>query len=438
MALETEAACLLRTGAQYGRRCGLRRAEGLAFAGLKRGAFSLYFGDDPIFHYDRQGRWQRIFADGVHYRKSLDNAVDAIDRVRVDASMELRRRSVPFAEAADLDATARNVALELLDAVYRGEAEVVAPPEGVAAIGPDELRSTLEAIVGWDAARWFVHREKYLKAYGPIGFLPPDCHASIVVQSTLGDACGWAFGGASPREHAVRTPEEFARHCRDVAALWGRRATQAKGIYLAGGDALCRPAEEVEATLRALSEVFPMAEGDGPRRLRDLPEDLPRFEGVDGWIDDLGGPMVDAEGWSHLQASGLRRVNLGVESGDSAIRSIVGRNWDDDRARRLVGGLKSGGIAVRVVALVGAGGVERAREHVAGTIGLIESLGLARGDLVYLVAAADVGDPTQGGRFTGLDQASTEVQRTAIKAGLAETRDRGAKVVVYSTDKQMV
>ena len=435
---QTEAACLLRLGAQYGRRIGLRRGEALVFAGMKRGGFSLYFGDEPIFHYDRQGRWQRIFAEGVHYRKSLDNSVDAIGRVRVDASTELRRRDVPFAEAADLDAYARNVALDLLEEVSAGTPEFVYPPDGVGTIGIDDLRSTLEDIAGWDAAKWFVHREKYLKAYGPIGFLPPDCHSSIVVQSTLGDACGWAFGGAPPREHTVRSTEEFARHCREVSALWGRRATQAKGIYLAGGDAISRPLDEVEATLHAMSTVFPMAVGEGPKRLRDLPDDEARFEGIDGWIDDLGAPRVDGGGWSRLRALGLVRVNLGVESGDPRLRSLYGRDWDDATARRLVEGLKAGGIGVRIVALVGAGGVEDADAHTSKSIALIESLGLGRGDLVYLVDAADVGDPTLGGRFAALGPEAVSAQRAAIKAGLADALARGAKVVGYSTDKQMV
>ena len=430
---ETEAACLLRTGAQYPRRVGLARpGEPPAFAGFKRGTFSLYFGDDPIFHYDRQGRWQRIYLDGVHYRKSLDNAVDAIGRVRTDSGLELRRRPVPYAEAADLDARARGVALGLLDGLLAGGVETLPPPEGVEPIGPEALRSTLEEIAGWDAARWFVHREKYLNAYGPIGFVPPDCHASIVAQSTLGDACGWAFGGASPREHHVRTPEEFARHCRDVAALWGPRATQAKGVYLAGGDALCRPVEEVEAALRTLAGVFPMATGAGPQRLRDLPEDVPRLEGVDGWADDLGGLSSDPEGWARLRALGLARVNLGVESGDPATRAAYGRNWGDAEARRVVGAIRASGIAARVVALVGPGGDAPAMA------GLIESLGLGRGDLVYLVDAAEVGDPTLGGRFAALGGAEVDARRSAIRGGLVETRARGAKVVAYSTEKQMI
>ena len=82
---QTEAACLLQSGALYRRRVGLvpisERAE-MVFAGFKRGAFSLYFGDAPIYHFDLEGRWQRAYLEPTHYLKSLDTRVQMIDRVR--------------------------------------------------------------------------------------------------------------------------------------------------------------------------------------------------------------------------------------------------------------------------------------------------------------------------------------------------------------------
>ena len=73
MAQTSEAACLLQTGAQYTRRLGLRDGSGrLVFAGQKRGVFSLYFDDELICHFDLEGRWQRAYVAGLHYRKALD------------------------------------------------------------------------------------------------------------------------------------------------------------------------------------------------------------------------------------------------------------------------------------------------------------------------------------------------------------------------------
>ena len=74
----TEAACLLEQGASYRRRIGLkpRATSGdPIFAGFKQGAFSLYFGDAPIYHFDLEGRWQDdVIRDGPFMRYILLNA----------------------------------------------------------------------------------------------------------------------------------------------------------------------------------------------------------------------------------------------------------------------------------------------------------------------------------------------------------------------------
>src|SRR4051812_4044561 len=83
MAPLTEAACLLQSGSMYPARIGLRAGPGEdVLLGIKRGGFSLYFGDAPIYHFDLEGRWQRAFIDGVHYLKGLDGSVRSIDRAR--------------------------------------------------------------------------------------------------------------------------------------------------------------------------------------------------------------------------------------------------------------------------------------------------------------------------------------------------------------------
>src|SRR4051812_21666250 len=273
MAQTTEAACLLQTGALYTRRIGLKDASGrLIFAGVKRGAFSLYFDDAPIYHFDLAGRWQRAFLDGIHYRKALDNSVVAIDRVREGANLVLKRRSLSFAETSDLDASIRDVAIDLIDRLSSDRLERVCPPDAILPMTDAELRSSLDRISGWDASSWFAHKERYLAAYGPLGFLPPDAHQAIVLQATLGDDRPLGFGGRAPIEHAVRTPEEFSHHARAVSALLGPRVLQNNGVFLGEGDVLRRPIADVSAYFDVISEVFPLREASGPLRLRDRPE----------------------------------------------------------------------------------------------------------------------------------------------------------------------
>src|SRR6516162_2921174 len=129
MAQQTEAACLLETGAMYGKRLLLCPPSGVPiFAGFRPGVFSLYFGDAPIYHFDREGRWQRAFVGGTHYLKGLDATVQAIDRVREGENLVLKRRTLGYAESSDLDAQVRTAALDLLDKLNTGRLESLAPP----------------------------------------------------------------------------------------------------------------------------------------------------------------------------------------------------------------------------------------------------------------------------------------------------------------------
>jgi hypothetical protein len=438
MAQTTEAACLLQTGAQYTRRLGLRSTSGdVTFAGLKRGAFSLYFGDEPYFHTDLEGRWQRAFIAGVHYRKALDGTIDAIDRVREGANLVLRRRSPSFAEAADLDAAIRGMALDLIERVDAGRLDLLAPPAGVAAIAAEELRDLVERVARWDAAAWFAHRERYVATYGPLPFLPPDCHQSVVLQATLGDAGGRAFGGGPAAEHHVRAAPEFQEHAQRVAALWGRRVLQAKSLFVGGGDFLRRPAAEAAAYLEAAARVFPLVADAAPRRLRDLPEDIPHLDGLDAFLDDFAPPLPDRDGWRRLAGAHLRRVNLGVESGEPEIRGLYGKTWSEHDLRAAVADMKEAGIGVRVVALVGAGGVAMAERHAMATAELVDSLALGLGDLVYLVDTREVGDASLGGRVEPLDDPGVQAQQAWLKERLARSRaERGFKVAPYSLEKQ--
>lgn len=436
MAQTTEAACLLQTGALYTRRVGLMRPDGrLVFAGIKRGAFSLYFDDAPIYHFDLEGRWQRAFLEAIHYRKAIDNSVDSIDRVRRGENLTLARRALPFAEVADLDASIREVALELLDGLGAKRFAFVAPPAGVTPLGEDELRDLLERVAGWDASAWFAHRERLLAIRAPLGFLPPDAHQTIVLQATIGDDRPRGFGNREPIEHAARSPSEFLSYARAVAKFLGRRVLQSNGVFLGGGDVLSRPFGDVTAYFEAVAEVFPLRTSSGPLRLRDRPEDAPSLGGIDVFLDVLGPSLPDRQGWAALKARGLRRVNLGIESGDPKVRRRYGSTMSDPEIREAVADAKGAGLALGAVVLADAGGRDMADAHASATASLLDSLGFGRGDLIYLTDSSEVSGGVSPEGIEALSDEEKAAQSSRIKSSLADTRARGAKVASYSVEK---
>jgi hypothetical protein len=448
MAEQTEAACLLETGAMYGKRLLLRpRPEGgdPIFAGFRPGVFSLYFGDAPIYHFDREGRWQRAFIGATHYLKGLDGSVQAIDRVREDANLVLKRRSLGYTETSDLDANVRAGALDVLEALGAGRLAPKAPPGPTPALSLDELRDALEQVAAWDAAAWFAHRERYVEAYGPgpLAILPPDAKAAVVLQATLGHAGGIAFGLAAAAEHAVRTPEEFAVHARAVRRLLGRRLAQCRTVFLASSDALRQGPETACAYLETIATLFPIdfESTSTRRRTRNTSDSEEPLAGIDTLLDDFTTPPAGWPDWRRLRERKIRRVSLGVESGAREVRSLYRKHWANDDLRTLVADMKDAGVGVSLLVLVDAGGIEHAGRHVAATAELVGALALGPGDLVALLDANEVRDPalTAGDLgFSPLLGPRWTDQQAELKRLLLPVRtERGAKVVPYSLEKQL-
>jgi hypothetical protein len=427
----SEAACLLETGRLYTSRVGLATRDGdaLTFAGFKKGAFSLYFDDAPIYHFDLEGRWQRVFLEGTHFLKGLDTTVHRIDRVREGVNLVLRRKILSFAETADLDARVRATALDLIESIIGSRLDRREPPAGIPPLTTEALVDFLERIAAWDADAWFAHRERYLSTYGPLPFVPPDCQNAVILQATLGHAGGIGFGGSPVAEHYVRSAAEFEAHCRDVAKLLGRRLAQCRTVFLAGADVLRQPPDVVARYLDAIGEVFPLSKSATEPASASL-------DGVYTFLDDFGGLKIGPESWREFHERGLGRVSLGVESGAAAIREDFGKRWDEDNLRAAVAAIKSAGIGVSVLTLVGAGGNERAGDHESETARLITSLGLGSGDIVFLLDANEVRDPDSEEGIPSLKGEAWSAQQARMKDALKPEAKGLWKVLPYSLEKQ--
>jgi hypothetical protein len=436
---QSEASCLLQSGALYRSRVGLVSVSAqadLLFAGFKKGAFSLYFGDAPIYHFDLEGRWQRAYIESTHYLKSLETSVHAIDRVREGANLVLKRRALRDDEVRDLDLQVRGIALGLITELDAGRLRRQEPPAGKAQpLDNAALRDFLARIARWDAAAWDVHHQQYRATYGPLPFLPPDCQNAVVLQATHGCAGGVRFGNGPASTHAVRSPAEFHRHALDVARLMGRRLLQTRIGFLAAGDVLRLPADDVMTYLEILGQTFTIA----PRvkgQSTTATEDAPHLEGIHVFLDDFSPPCPGPSAFQAFRQSHLEHVTLGVESGDARVRGLYHKSWCDDDLRAVVSNLKSADIGLSLLTLVGAGGQEHGGAHVQKTAQLFASLELTRGDTVFLLDERELADPSREGDGHALTGEAWTRQQESFKQALAPLRERGVKVLPYSLEKQ--
>ncbi len=429
---------MLQGGVLYRSRVGLVSATGpedLLFAGFKQGAFSLYFGDAPIFHFDLEGRWQRAYIDVTHYLKSLDTNVHAIDRVREGANLVLRRRVLGADEIRDLDGQIRGIALGLIAELDAGRLLRKEPPNGKAQpLASASLREFLDRIARWDAAAWDVHRRQYQATYGPLSLLPPDCHNAVVFQATQGGNRSLSFGSGSGGVHVIRTSGEFQQHVLDVTNLLGRRLLQARIAFLASGDVLRSPVNDVVAYLDILDGTFAIADA----KIQDEPanEDLPRIEGIYAFLDDFSSPCPDRSAFQAFRKRHLKHISLGIESGAAHVRDLYHKTWRDVDLR---GCCRRQGREhpVERADFGRRGGKEHADSHVQQTSHLFSTLDLSRGDTVFLIDERELVDPSlEADDRNLLTGAAWAEQQAHFKQALAPLRERGVKVLPYSLEKQ--
>jgi len=427
----SEAACLIEQGATYRRRLGLQPVHSAGepiFAGFKPGAFAVYFGDAPFYHFDLEGRWQRAFVDGTHFLKALDGTVQSIDRVREGPNLVLKRRTLEAA-AADFDSQVRNMALSLIGELDAGNLNRIEPASPRATpILPEELRGFLEQITRWNSAAWLTDRQRYEAAYRAMPFLPPECANAVVLEATFGHNIQFGSGRPVIGEPHRRTTDEFEHHARAVAALWGRRLLQCRTVFLAGSDALLLPFAAVKSHLTTINEVLTASAGN----------ETARFDEIHAFLDDFIQGRPDRDSWKQFAALGLNRVSIGIASGDPAVRALYHQRWSDQDLRAAFADLKSAGIGASVLTLVGAGGLDHALSHVKKTAALIESLALSPGDFVFLLDENELHDTEHLSRQPPFSGPAWLEQQSHLKQALAALKARKVKVLPYTMEKQRI
>nr|VFK68599.1 MAG: Radical SAM superfamily enzyme YgiQ, UPF0313 family [Candidatus Kentron sp. UNK]VFK73637.1 MAG: Radical SAM superfamily enzyme YgiQ, UPF0313 family [Candidatus Kentron sp. UNK] len=187
-------------------------------------------------------------------------------------------------------------------------------------------------------------------------YRPPSEAYSLIFQVTLGcsfNQCAFCSMYRSKR-FSIRPLDEVLSEIRDVA----RYHTETRRIFLADGDALACPTEHLEEILVALRESFPAL-----TRVTcyALPGNLLRKS-----VEEL----------SRLRQRGLAMIYYGIESGSL---EILKRITKGATPRSMITGLDKANAAnlkVSGTVVLGLGGRARWREHMDGTIALVNKVSL--------------------------------------------------------------
>jgi radical SAM superfamily enzyme YgiQ (UPF0313 family) len=338
-------------------------------------AINLLLGRTNSFSFDSSGRPIGAFWDGITYRRSLENRWLAKWTQQGNGHRQRERRWLEPVEARSLLSQGHHLARELQQAIVAGQAH---PLRGdvLDDKGEQTALAALDRVLAWDWAALEADRERFLQVYKPIGILPPDQYLSLVLQATEGcshNACTFCTFYRD-RPFRIKTPEEFAAHIQAVLDFFGPAITLRRTIFLGDANALVIPFPRLEALFEVMNHMLPIA---------PIRSGSHTFTGVYSFMDAFHVHRKTTSQWQALREQGLRRVYIGMESGDDALLRFLNKPGSAADVVSAVRRLKEAGVAVSVIILLGAGGESYFKAHVEGTIRAVNAMPLEGGDLIY-------------------------------------------------------
>jgi len=187
-------------------------------------------------------------------------------------------------------------------------------------------------------------------------YRPPSEADSLILQATVG--CSWnrctycAMYSDKPEFYEKPLAENLAF----LKAAARQLGPHVRKLFVADGDALCMPTESWLAILGAARELFP------------------KLRRVSCYAMARNINEKSAEELAALREAGLRLLYIGPESGDEVTLKRISKG--DGFEAHVEAGRKAraAGMQQSVIFLLGAGGVERSREHAEGSADLVTAM----------------------------------------------------------------
>ncbi len=361
---------------------------------------------------DREGRVLSCFLDGQNYRFGLSGAI--LCKTARPGQPKQRRLLTP-AEAARLHETLRI----RLARIQRAAGSLLTT----------EVQAWLVSALAWDDERLRHAQALFAQTYLPISIVPPDQYRALVLQLTEG--CSWnrcSFCSFyRDRSFRIKSPEALHQHMTQVRSLLGRGLGLRSSIFLGDANALIAPQPRLRELLALVIAEFPDLV-NGPRG------------GLYAFLDIFGAGLKTVADYAELHQLGLRRIYLGLESGDAAVLKLLNKPGSPEQGLLTVEHIKAAGLQVGIILLAGAGGADLAEQHVRHSLASLAAMGLGAGDLVYLsplIAPAE-GAYARRMRELGLhplSEAALAAQVTSLQQGARAATNGQARVALYHIEE---
>jgi hypothetical protein len=188
----------------------------------------------------------------------------------------------------------------------------------------------------------------------PLTIRPPSEWRSMLIRSTRG--CNWnrcRFCGVYP---ALGEPEFSIRPLSDVKAdvdWYAAHMSELSTAFIGDADPLCRPLAESVALLEYIKERYS------------------NLERITAYARAGTLYKIGKNGCAELARAGLSRVHMGLESGDLQTLKFHQKGQSARLVTEAALNAKAAGIEVSFYVLLGLGGRDRWKEHIDGTVKVI-------------------------------------------------------------------
>ena len=182
-------------------------------------------------------------------------------------------------------------------------------------------------------------------------YRPPSEGSNLIIQVTYGcsyNQCSFCSMYSS-KSYQVRPMDEIFADIDDAAQDW----PQAHRIFLADGDAMGLPAEELKAILTRLAETFP------------------ELQRVSAYATPVNLLRKNPEELEELRQLRLSLVYMGIESGSPEILRRITKGARPESIEKALAKARMANIKVSATVILGLGGRTLWRDHIEGTADLI-------------------------------------------------------------------
>ncbi len=395
------------------------------YLALSATELALYFSEPLALHFDLEARLVKLATPDHYWRRSLSHRVVFTRKRAAEEGGGLERLLLSEEEADTLVKDANAPVRRVHDELQAHTAQLESgKPDFETALA--RLQPLLARAAAFDVPAARRAAAQYVSIYRGVAVLPPNEYNALVLQATEGCAynqCAFCqlYKGVPYR---AKSASEFEEHIDRVVAFHGESLRARRSLFLGEANALTLPQEALVADLKLIGKVFELPAAEEREVSASWWLGHPRrFDGIGSFLDVFTGPRRTGQEWSELRHFGLRRVYIGLETGDDELLKWLRKPATVEAVRRCVSALKGAQLAVAVIVLLGAGGQQRHESHVRETARLLNTLPLGRGDYVYLSPLIIY----SGGQYdslalldniTPLTPAQIDAQEQAVRAAL--------------------